>query len=51
MSASSPTLPEAGGSYVRDPDGTLRPAPVPVSETPAAKGAVKAPAKTPVKES
>ena len=51
MTAPTPELPQSGGAWIRDPDGTLRPAPVPVSKTPAAKGAVKAPAKTPVKES
>ncbi len=45
MSATGPNLPEAGGSYIREPDGTLRPAGAPVKPT------VKGPVKSPLKES
>lgn len=42
----APTVPQTGGSFIRDPDGSLRPADV----APPAKSAPKAAVKTPVKE-
>lgn len=45
MTGSTNALPEAGGSYIREPDGTLRPSGPPVKPT------VKGPVKAPVKES
>lgn len=40
-------MPQTGGSFIRDPDGTLRPADAPAPATPAAKAPVKS---NPVKE-
>lgn len=55
MTKSAPKLPDAGGSFIRNPDGSLAPIPAdpepidqeaePLPEKPAAKGA-----KQPVKE-
>jgi hypothetical protein len=47
MTENNPSLPAAGGSYIRDADGSLTPADDP--EAPK-KSTVKGPVKAPVKE-